>query len=78
MTAKIDGSPPLARPGAGKTAEEEQQAQKTGKHRQHADAADNARIAHFQAYPVIALVGITGAHREDARQADPAAVIKPA
>src|SRR5665213_731106 len=68
----------LAHPGAGEAAEQEQQAEQAGEDRQHADAAHHAGVAHFQADPVVALVGVAGAYRDDARNVEIAAVVEPA
>src|SRR5688572_31188095 len=44
-------------------------AEQAGEHRQHADAAHDGGLPHFQADPVVALVDLAGAHREHARHA---------
>ena len=48
-----------------------------GEHRQHADAAHDARLAHLQSDPVVAVVGVARAHADDARQMHAGAVLDP-
>src|ERR1700691_307823 len=76
--SKFARLPAFARPSAGETAEEQQETYQTGEDRQHADAAHHARIAHFQADPIIAFVGVAGAHGENARHTDAASLIETA
>src|SRR5262249_10875507 len=45
----------FAHPGRGEAADEEQEPDQAGEHRQHADAAHDARFAHPQPDPVVAL-----------------------
>src|ERR1051326_9577353 len=70
--------PPLARPGAGEAAEQEEKAEHADENRQHADAAHDAGVGHLQADPAVACVGVAGAHREDARHIEAAAVVEAA
>ncbi len=60
--------PAFARPRRGQRADQQQQAEQAGEHRQHADAAHHAGVAHLQADPVVAAVGVARPHRDDARQ----------
>ena len=48
--------------------ESQQQAEQSREHRQHADAAHHAGVAHLEADPVVAPVGVARPHRDDARQ----------
>src|SRR6202007_2054033 len=68
------GLKPLAQPGGGERAEQQQQADQPGEDRQHADALDHAGIAHLHAHPAVAMERAGGAHRHDARQVDAVAV----
>jgi hypothetical protein len=47
-------SAPLANPGCGERAEQQQQANEAGEHRQHTDASDDARVTHLHAQPAVA------------------------
>src|SRR3984957_16723513 len=68
----------FTRPRTGEAADQQQEAEQPGKYRQHANAADHAGVAHFQADPVVTLVGIAGTYRDDARHVEAVAVIKTA
>src|SRR5580692_2847007 len=68
----------FARPRTGEAADQQQEAEQTGKYRQYANAADHAGVAHFQADPVVTLVGIAGTYRDNARYVEAIAVIKTA
>ena len=61
---------PFTRPRQSQAADQQQQPEQPRKHRQYADAAHHARVAHLHAHPVVALEAIAGAHRDDARQVD--------
>src|SRR5580658_10598273 len=68
----------FARPRTGEAADQQQEAEEAGKYWQYANAADHAGVAHFQADPVVTLVGIAGAYRDDPRYVEAVAVIETA
>src|SRR6266496_4175102 len=67
----------FAHPRGGESADEEQQPDQSGEYRQHADAAHHARLARAQSQPVVTVVGVARAHRDDARQMNAAAALDP-
>jgi hypothetical protein len=76
ITREGDGSaaaeaPPPQRPSRSQVAARlptrSSRPEQAGEHRQHADAAHDARVAHLEADPVVAVEGVARAHRQHAR-----------
>jgi hypothetical protein len=55
-------SPPLAQPDPRESADQQQQPEQAGEHRQHADAAHDAGVAHLHPDPVVAVKRVARAH----------------
>src|ERR1700746_474497 len=65
----------FAHPGGGETPDQQQEPEKSGEHRRPADAATRARLARAKPEPVVTVVGLARAYRDDARQMNAAAVL---
>src|SRR6266536_1306416 len=77
LACRAAASAAFAHPGGGESAYEEQQPDQSGEYRQHTDAAYHARLARAQPQPVVTVVGVARAHRDDARQMNAAAALDP-